>query len=242
MLSEMKKPYIIAILSAVFIFASLFVVWFSVTESGRQQDFRGQAYGTNQCADAPVNTQFRKWEAGTDKPWYDGKTIESYKLVVSAENPSYIDVNCFAKNGSALLQNPKITITRTRQHQDFVEVIPLQNPNVASLRKFALTKPGKYTFTCSNTAGTCSDSDGFTIADAVVKPLPSPPGGCYYETIKCVQEPCEPILRCALPTPTASPVSCGTGQYAASDVNKDCTTNIQDYSVFLQDYRQQTGL
>lgn len=209
----MKKSHLTVILSAVFIFVSLFVVWFSVIESGRQQDLRGQAYGTNQCADVPVNTQFRKWEAGTDKPWYEGKTIESYKLVVSADQPAYIDVNCFAKNGTALLRNPKIEIKRVFNND--TEVIPLQNPNVPELRKFALTKPGKYTFTCSNTVGTCSNADGFTIANLDIKPTA---------------------------TPSASPVACGNGQYALSDVNKDCATNIQDYSVFLQDYRQQTGL
>jgi hypothetical protein len=221
MLSEMKKSHIITFLSILFVFVSLFVVWFSVLESGRQQDLRGQAYGTNQCAEAPINTQFRKWEAGTDKPWFDGKTIENYKLVVSADQPAYIDVNCFAKNGSALLQNPKIEIKRV--FNNVTEIIPLQNPNVPELRKFALTKPGKYTFTCSNTAGTCRDADGFTIPTVDVKPPVTPTA--------------EPSV-----TPSASPIACGSGQYAVSDVNKDCTTNIQDYSVFLQDYRQQTGL
>jgi hypothetical protein len=241
----MKKSQLIIFLSLLFVFVSGFVIWFSISETSRSQEIRGQAYGTNggggnnggggaTCNQAPVNVQFRKYEQGTDKPWISGQDLQNLNLKITKDTPVEIDVNCFAKNGSAQLSGARINITR--QYDDVVEVIPLQNPVVPSLSKFVLSKAGKYTFTCSDANNICKDSDSFTIQSDL-------PASCTYQQVQCVQAPCPPVLECpsTTPSPSTGP-TCGNGKYAISDVNKDCKTDIQDYSLFLSDYRQQTGL
>jgi hypothetical protein len=152
---KMQKQYLIGILVFFFVAASAFVIWFSMSETSRTQELRGQAYGTDNgggatCAENPVNVQYRIFEQGTDKPWFDGKDVKP-------QVGQYIDVNCFAKNGSALLQNPQMTATLTTADGK-VENLILPNPNSAEVRKFQIAKAGTYTFTCKNASNTCSNS------------------------------------------------------------------------------------
>ncbi|MDH5533052.1 MAG: dockerin type I repeat-containing protein [Candidatus Pacebacteria bacterium] len=51
-------------------------------------------------------------------------------------------------------------------------------------------------------------------------PYPSPPVGCFYQSVQCIQAPCDPILVCPSPTPTPTPT---TLQFCQSDT--DCSNN-----------------
>lgn len=174
----MPKQYVLGLLVFLFVAASAFVIWFSMSETNQTQEIRGQAYGTDNggggsngggnngggnngggtatCSEDPVNVQFRVW-TGQDTPWIDGKDIK-------LKTGEFVEVNCFAKNGSALLQNPRMSATLTVNNT--TEAVTLPNPNAPEVRKFAVTKAGVYTFTCKNAANTCSNTDKFTVTAA----------------------------------------------------------------------------
>lgn len=219
----MQKSYVVGLLALLFVAVSAFVIWFSINETNRPQEIRGQAYGESgggnngggnngggaTCSENQVNVQFRVW-TGEDKPWINGSDIK-------LKPGEYVDVNCFAKTGTALLQNPIMSATVTSG--GVTENITLPNPNAAEVRKFQIPKAGTYVFSCRNTSNTCSDKDQFTVAPVVTaSATPS-----------------------ATPSvsPSASPV---TGTFAASDLNKDGKTDIQDYVIFFNAYQQNSGL
>lgn len=56
---------------------------------------------------------------------------------------------------------------------------------------------------CRNETGTCQSGQctGPTITRT---PTPTPPVGCYYQQVQCIQAPCDPVLICRTPTPTVS--------------------------------------
>lgn len=303
----MKKSYVVILLCVLFVAASAFVIWFSITATQQTQEIRGQAYGTsgggdngggnngggnngggnngggnngggNTCSEAPVNVQFRKW-SGQDTPWVAGNQV-------TLNVGDYVDVNCFAKNGAALLTNGNLTATVTVGNK--TETVALPNPDPdggAQIRKLAIAKAGRYTFTCKNSNNSCSDTDQFTVANS----LSCKRGGCSgqlcldsriqdmvttcefkpeyacYQAAECKVQadgncgftPSDTLTAClnnakVSPTPTASvapssspaatPGTCANGNYAASDLNKDCRTDIQDFTLFLTEYRAQTGL
>lgn len=235
----MPKQYVLGLLVFLFVAASAFVIWFSMSESAQPQEIRGQAYGTDNgggnngggnngggnngggnngggnatCSESPVNVQFRIW-TGQDTPWIDGKDV---KLKAG----EFVEVNCFAKNGSALLQNPRMSATLTVNNT--TEAVTLPNPNAAEVRKFAVAKAGVYTFTCKNAANTCSDSDKFTVTADTARPTPTPSA--------------TPAV-----TPSATPVASPTGNFAVSDLNKDGKTDLEDYVIFFNAYQQNSGL
>lgn len=157
----MQKNYVAGLLAIVFVAVSAFVIWFSLDASRQAQEIRGQAYGDNggggTCSEAPVNVQYRKW-SGNDTPWVAGNQV-------TLKVGEYVDVNCFAKNGGALLSNATLTGTVTVGNR--TENVQLPNPDPdggAQIRKLQITKAGRYTFTCRNASNTCSDSDQFTVA------------------------------------------------------------------------------
>jgi hypothetical protein len=52
------------------------------------------------------------------------------------------------------------------------------------------------------------------LKEKLIKPTPTPPTGCYYKQVQCIQAPCNPILICpsgvtVTPLATTTPVSCG---------------------------------
>jgi hypothetical protein len=106
-------------------------------------------YGTSRdiCREwAPINTEFRM-HTGQDTHWMSGSAM-------SVEKGDRIDVNCFAKNGTALLPNAEMVIMTPSQkwvHQG------------AELRNYVVGEKGKHTFMCRapDISVTCSDKDGF---------------------------------------------------------------------------------
>lgn len=294
---HMQKKYVVALLVFLFVAASAFVIWFSLGATQSPQEIRGQAYGesgggntgggntggggnTVTCSEAPVNVQFRKW-TGQDTPWIDGRQLE-------LKAGEYVEVNCFAKNGTALLSNPRMSATVTANGK--TEAITLSNPNSAEVRKLQVLKTGTYTFTCKNASNSCSDTDQFAVAggttsdvckragcsgqlcvaanaaDLITTCEWKPEYACYQQAEckvqangQCGFTPSDTLTQClnnagvsptptpsasATPTPaaSASPTLCGNGNYAASDLNRDCRTDIQDYAIFFNDYRQSSGL
>lgn len=110
--------------------------------------------GTNnsQCGDqVPVNTQFRSSGNGS---WISGADMTTANYQVGQS----IDVNCFAKNGTASLTGGYIMMTDPSGATTQVSSSP-------SFSNYKVTTAGQYTFTCkSTTLTTCSDADSFTIA------------------------------------------------------------------------------
>lgn len=115
-------------------------------------------------AQQPVNTQFRLSGNG---PWYSGNEVSNQNLRAGQR----LDVNCFAKNGTALLEGGVITV-QTPSGQNY------RAANAAELRNFAANEVGRYTFTCSSTTiNNCTDTDSLTVnvtGSAAPTPQPSP--------------------------------------------------------------------
>ncbi len=118
-----------------------------------------QAKAQTACSEAPVNVQFRQY-TGTETSWLEGA---GFAPVVN----SAIDVNCFSRNGGSLLTGGKLTATRT---YGGVTTNISVSTWAREIRNYRITLPGVYTFTCRNTAGSCTNSDTFT----VIGPSPSP--------------------------------------------------------------------
>ncbi len=202
MLKAMKKAYLVVFLSIVFVMLSTFVVWFSLSATSSQQEIRGQAYGeggTTCDSQKPINTQFRPYEANTDKPWTSGTEITKLHY----QPGQHIDVNCFAKNGTALLVSGVIDLTDPDGRTTRVS-------NSPALRNYVVVHTGTYTFKCSSTTiASCGNTDSFEIGQKTNPPTPSP-------------------------SPNVP--------FSPADVNKDGKVTIEDYALFLTDYRQRTGL
>lgn len=284
----MKKSYVIGALTLIFILASIFVIWFSLDATRQAQEIRGQAYGNNAgsgtggntgsggstggqtgggsatCSENPVNVQFRKW-TGNDTPWISGGEL-------TLKTGEFVDVNCFARNGSALLQNAQFVVTLTNNAQ--TETLNIPTDGNGQIRKMAISKAGQYRFVCRNSNNSCSDTDQFTVSgstackrtgcsgqlcvdsaaqDVVTTCEFKPEHACYQQAECKVQANGQcgftdtDTLRSCLaranpsPTPGVSPspgVSCADGRYAVSDLNRDCRTDVQDFNLFLVDFRQ----
>ncbi|HEX7018085.1 MAG TPA: hypothetical protein VF209_04230 [Patescibacteria group bacterium] len=192
----MKQRFVL--ISLVGLSFLLMGLYFVLETLSQRQDIRPQAASCNQ---APVNTQFRKY-TGQDTPWVDGGSLQ-------VKVGEAIDINCFAKNGSALLSGGRLTGKVVLNGR----TTALQLPAAPEMRNFRITQGGTYTITCSN-SNSCSNTDSFTVT-AVMTPSPSP-------------------------TVSPSPTPCTS--YKISDLNKDCQTTIEDYNIFLQDFRTQNGI
>ena len=142
-----RKQIVISLLFFGFLIIGLITAYIL---SSAPQDIRQQAAG---CTEAPVNVEFRKY-TGKDEPgWKDGANFKSIKV------GDQFDVNCFAKNGSALLSNGKFSIKLDSK----TTTIPASAyKSQTEIRGWKIDKPGKWTFTCSNSAG-CSNSDSITV-------------------------------------------------------------------------------
>lgn len=215
----------------IFLVSGLVVMSLSLSDS---QDLRQQAAT---CNENPVNVEFRHY-TGQDTPgWTSGSTFK-------ANVGDKIDVNCFSKNGLALLSYGRI--------DGYLDGLKVLDSRPTDIRGLTISKGGAYKFVCSNGAG-CYDSDSFIVTDTTSpppKPSPDPspaPVGCKWEKVECVQAPCDPILVCehSSPSPTLTPrVSpppttppSGCPKEYASDLNNDCTVDVLDYNVFLEDFR-----
>lgn len=140
------------------------VLFALVSQRGLSQENRGQAAT---CSEAPVDTQFRMYVAGQNNPWVGGAGF-------APKVGESIDVNCFAKNGSALLSQAKITATVTPPGGSTKTYpIPAASNKGAYLTNLKLTEAGTYKFTCANTSNTCTNTDEFTVAGTAAA-LPSP--------------------------------------------------------------------
>ncbi len=58
-------------------------------------------------------------------------------------------------------------------------------------------------------------------------PTPTPPPGCHYQQVQCIQAPCDPILVCTTPTPTHSGTCKTTGCSGQLCSDKDITTTCE---------------
>lgn len=156
----MKKiPLVSLFLLVIFLSFSVFI---ALTYLSQNQEVRNQA--ATSCSEAPVNTQFRKY-TGKDTAWFEGSTFTTLKV------NDAVDVNCFAKNGSALLTGGKVSV-----YNGSVTAANLVTTSTGpELRNFVLTKSGKYTFICENPAKTCSNTDSFTVTGTTQPPTTQPP-------------------------------------------------------------------
>lgn len=89
------------------------------------------------------------------------------------------------------------------------------------------------------------------ITGFVPTPSPTPPPGCHYQQVQCIQAPCDQILVCATPTatpyhspsptPTKSPSPSPTSSPSPTpnktgDVNHDGVVNIVDIGIIIDNY------
>lgn len=134
-----------------------------------------------------VNTQFRFSDSGSTTPWISGTELTNYRPQVGRQ----VDVNCFAKTGTALLSGGVVDVTMPNGQV-------YRASNSPELRKFTLTSAGNYTFTCSSTTiNNCSNEDRFTVqvsASPVPTPIPTP-----------------------VPTPVPTPIPSPTPQLSTCD-------------------------
>ena len=128
----------------------------------------------------------------------------------SVKTGDRFDVNCFSKTGTALLTNGKFTV---KLDGKAVTLPASAFKTSTEIRGWTIDKPGKWSFTCSNNAA-CTNTDTLTVTGAAVAtPTPAP----------------------ATPTP---PPQGNPGSCPLSDLNKDCKTTLQDYDLFLKDFRE----
>lgn len=216
----------------IFLVSSLVVVTMSVSES---QDLRQQAAT---CSESPVNVEFRL-STSVETSWKAGSV---FRPAVG----DMIDINCFSRDGRSLLTNGRM--------DGFIDNVKFLSARPTEIRNLTLTKGGTYKFSCSNGAG-CTNTDTFTVsggaqpstspspaASQSPKLCPSPvPNGCYCQQVQCVQAPCDAVVICpsaipaVSPSPSPSPTGCSTN--FTSDLNKDCKVTVQDYNLFLEDFR-----
>lgn len=108
-----------------------------------------------------VNTQFRQSGNG---PWISGNDLSDIRLTPGAQ----VDVNCFAKTGTALLEGGVIELTTPNGQRS-------RASNSPELRNYTIPQSGRYTFTCtSTTISSCSDTDTFVVVAGAASPAPSP--------------------------------------------------------------------
>lgn len=177
----------------------------------------GGGGGSSACAEEDVNTQFRMFEQGTDKPWTDGD-----KMTVKVGDK--IDVNCFAKTGTALLSNGKITL----KIDGVAATIPTSSVinDGKSLKAFEVVKGGVHTFTCANTSS-CTDTDQVNVPKtnvACTADAKQCPDGSYVGRIA-------PTCEFA-----ACPGSSSCPNPSTADLNKDCKVDLKDYDLFLSEF------
>ena len=81
-------------------------------------------------------------------------------------------------------------------------------------------------------------------APSKLTPTPTLPGGCYYQQVKCIQEPCEPVLVCPTPTvsPTATPTIIQTQPATITCLITGVPTTAGTYSVGAVLSNSKTGL
>ncbi len=184
---------VVGVLAIAGFVASYFLVF-------QTQEIRQQAAG---CSEAPVNVEFRK---------YTGKDEPGWKSDLNNVFPGdKLDVNCFAKNGTALLKNGKFTATLNGKPYTIPKAA-FKSPT--EIRGWKIPQEGKYVFTCSNGAG-CKDSDDIVIPKRPTRPTPTP-------------TPTPPT------SPTPTPVVCVPPHVA--DLNHDCLVDIRDFDLFLKDF------
>jgi len=145
--------------------SAFFLFLLSLTVSHVTSDLtlvpQAHAQSSSTCqSQQPVNTQFRFSGNG---PWVSGNDLTNQRPTVGQQ----IDVNCFAKNGTALLEG------------GYIDVIfnggTYRVSNTAELRNATLQNPGSYHFTCRSASITsCEDSDAITVYSAVTLPTPTP--------------------------------------------------------------------
>lgn len=234
--------------------------------SRQNQDIRQQASSPyNNCQEEDVNTEFRPYEEGTDKPWMSGD-----KMTVSVGDK--IDVNCFAKTGTALLSNGKISL----KVDGVATTIPDSNiiNNGRSLRAFAIDTGGVYEFTCSNSS--CLDADSISVPKdqqvVCTADAKQCPDGSFVSRTgpDCSFAPCPGTEKCAkdsngeiqCPVWDLKLLNCEGGKQvpgivdecgcqqppkceypggecpnpSVADLNNDCKVNLSDYDLFLSEF------
>jgi hypothetical protein len=222
--NSQKKPslgLLIKIFLLLIVLAALPIAYYLTTQN---QDVRQQAAGG--CQEEDVNTEFRPFEQGTDKPWKSGNKM-------SSKIGDKIDVNCFAKTGSALLSNGRITL----KVDGVTKTIPASSiiNQGKSLRAYEITQGGVHSFTCSNNS--CTDTDKITVP----KPAVPQPVVCTLDAKICpdgssvgrVAPDCN-FAQCPEVDPEPTDNTCPSPSVA--DLNNDCSVDLKDYDLFLSEF------
>ncbi|MDH5533554.1 MAG: hypothetical protein OEX81_03960 [Candidatus Pacebacteria bacterium] len=243
---KMSLGSIIKLILLFVVLASLPIAYYLTTQN---QDVRQQAAGS--CKEEQVNTEFRKYEPGTDKGWTSGGKMKS-------KIGDKIDVNCFAKTGSALLSNGKISLKIDGKATS----IPSRNVinKGASLKGYEITQGGVHAFTCSNS--TCTNTDKISIAKPPVTTTDSTQTNNNQtgtEQVRCTQDAkqCPDGSFVSRSGPNCEFASCpqvdlnnsdqsGTTDPATiagncpnpsvADLNNDCSVDLKDYDLFLSEF------
>lgn len=137
-----------------------YIVWYS--GDCKQSTPPKTTVQTESCRDyRPLNTQFRK---SGDSTWISGDDLTNRKL----NQGDRIDVNCFAKTGTALLPNAVIDVRKPNGSTERVA-------KSGELRNYRIEQSGSYRFTCSSEKfNYCYDGDSFSVQKAAVQPSPVP--------------------------------------------------------------------
>jgi hypothetical protein len=137
-----------------------YMVWYSGSTQGADST-QTTTNTTNTCSDQQlVLIQFQRPGANS---WMGGSSFTNQNI----QKNEQINVNCFAKNGTALLSGGYIDMTdplgRSRRVSDSSE-----------LRNFTVDTSGTYSFTCrSATINQCTSGDSFQV-QGTNPPTPTP--------------------------------------------------------------------
>lgn len=173
----------------------------------------------NSCNEQlPINTQFRT--AGT-QTWLEGSALG--ELTAGQR----IDVNCFAKNGTAALSNARIEITLPSGKTS----TPVK---ASSLSNYYLSETGTYRFRCyMSTDNQCQNTDNIRVKAATASPTPTPsPSPSPSASPATHQSSCEDL-----------DVISGNNQTVPAKVTlrargKDNQGSVQRYKFFFGDGKQ----
>lgn len=65
-------------------------------------------------------------------------------------------------------------------------------------------------------------AERYGVSAPLVNTPPTPPDGCYYQNVKCIQAPCNPVLVCNSSAPRPTPTTSCKPRPACLDQNPHC--------------------
>jgi hypothetical protein len=156
------------------------------------------------CSEAKVNVEFRKWTGKEYAGWTTGSSFKP-------KTGDFIDVNCFAKDGRALLTKG----TFKAEVKQGTKITKLTSSLFArpDVRKYKLDCAGTYTFTCSNSVAACTDRDTFVVTG-------------------------QNTADCQAGGDDDDDDGGGNGTFSKADINRDGKVDMTDVDAFYRAFRK----